>query len=405
LLLAGGIKSAHSMPDEIMDIITGRGDKNTLCDRARPRQALMEFAGEDPRMLSALRLASSCVRAVARDKGFLLEADTSTINSNNLHKDVRTLALAILMGVQGSNNQTMNWEFGNLLLHFGRGAVIVRPTPELVEAMVESEMNFQCEDYIPPFPYWMVDLPGAASQHFSQKFARVTIADLRMLAGYADKEPPAGCTVPKEEIRTISMNASAVTPFDWKSFGVPPDVAKGLFRHTTDPHSIELLHTALPIGYRRGPVEPMFDLLDAYSKNRPECGRPFTEDDRRDLTRIARLVIGLSNYLRHYQCDVSHPEKFRYTKGPRPGNTEPGVQVYDVGKEFTRNARRLASAVASGQKQENDEGRASPRPHWRKAHARRQPYGPGRQEIKLVWIHPAVIGLNKKEEDLEEEMA
>lgn len=36
--------------------------------------------------------------------------------------------------------------------------------------------------------------------------------------------------------------------------------------------------------------------------------------------------------------------------------------------------------------------RAAARAHWRRGHVRRQPYGPGRMERKILWIEPVFIG-------------
>ncbi|MEA5595759.1 hypothetical protein [Rivularia sp. UHCC 0363] len=45
--------------------------------------------------------------------------------------------------------------------------------------------------------------------------------------------------------------------------------------------------------------------------------------------------------------------------------------------------------VSSGDA-ENKQG-GSKRPHWRKGFIRNQPYGEGRQKIKLVWIEPVLV--------------
>lgn len=39
----------------------------------------------------------------------------------------------------------------------------------------------------------------------------------------------------------------------------------------------------------------------------------------------------------------------------------------------------------------------SVRPHWRKGHWRRQPFGPGRAEIRLLWIYPMLVRGDKGE--------
>jgi len=51
-------------------------------------------------------------------------------------------------------------------------------------------------------------------------------------------------------------------------------------------------------------------------------------------------------------------------------------------------ARQVQATVERG----GNGTHASPRLHWRRGHVRRQPYGTGRGQRKLIWIEPVLVG-------------
>jgi len=44
---------------------------------------------------------------------------------------------------------------------------------------------------------------------------------------------------------------------------------------------------------------------------------------------------------------------------------------------------------------------ASPRMHWRRGHFRHQPFGPGRQERKVIWLEPMLVSAGDDEAEKE----
>jgi hypothetical protein len=102
------------------------------------------------------------------------------------------------------------------------------------------------------------------------------------------------------------------------------------------------------------------------------------------LRKIAQFVLTVALVVEAKPTLIQPGRMIRKPKKDRASLWEPNV----LGAGF----RKTKEQNSVGDTPMDGPPRAAARAHWRRGHVRRQPYGPGRMERKILWIEPVFVG-------------
>jgi hypothetical protein len=125
--------------------------------------------------------------------------------------------------------------------------------------------------------------------------------------------------------------------------------------------------------------------------HRRQLGLDQTDDaDREFLSRLTAVALQSSLALSYLPELVDAPAEPAPQKGKiqeRPKPSKPAeLAPRWIGKTFVRPRVRGMARSGGG----NGSNKSA---HWRRGHWRQQPYGKGRQMVRLVWIQPIFVGV------------
>jgi hypothetical protein len=133
------------------------------------------------------------------------------------------------------------------------------------------------------------------------------------------------------------------------------------------------------------------------------------ERERRDhliVRSLARAALNLSLMLTHYGCKVGDPvDPKQYHKH----RSSPKFEHFAVSDFRTIDMLQFIVVRKTHSGTLHDEepipsGREMP-PHWRRGHWRNQPWGPGAQKRKLIFIQPMLVRSDRAVGDLADSQA
>lgn len=158
-----------------------------------------------------------------------------------------------------------------------------------------------------------------------------------------------------------------------------------------------LLPIALHLG---GTIEASIAGFVAHANvNLAQTGAPLPAMGGDLIRQIAQATAPLVSVLL-YLC--AGDAETRPTRDPKREHARPPLQRGRDGEPYTPPARRpevwetgfrLGAALRDAKDEAVRGLRPGPMPHIRRAHWRSQPHGPSRLDRKLIWIHPALVGV------------
>jgi hypothetical protein len=137
----------------------------------------------------------------------------------------------------------------------------------------------------------------------------------------------------------------------------------------------------------------------------------FGEDDGNDLAQsevIERVTLNFGLLMTYYGVrdrgpidPVSHDRHIRNARRLNQAKAERAGRLLDTEINLIEFEQNVVVYDRQEIARSDSEGEASPRrPHWRRGHFRRQPYGHGRSSRKLVFIKPILINAHRFQGDI-----
>ena len=234
------------------------------------------------------------------------------------------------------------------------GPKVLRPTAEQCEALEHVDVNLPFSEYEQPFPVFLAELPEAYRRTLSQRCAhpcpRLVMCFHDRPSGYiftsAEYGPERNCTFSIMRPHPRWASIEDALRFSFEPDGPDLRIGEVVYRVAIN---FGLLLTRYGVK-DCGPLDPQW----------------YAEQKRRAKARKGHKAQRAQDFL----DAAMHRIDFRQE-----------VVFYDSVKQH-----HTGPPDAEG---------VSKRPHWRRGHFRRQPYGVGRTERRLVFVRPCFINAER----------
>ena len=134
-------------------------------------------------------------------------------------------------------------------------------------------------------------------------------------------------------------------------------------------------------------VSSIQGVYDAYGRLTEQNVIPISDDDNTFLHQMRMLTFNL------LMCAEARPDLITYgTKAKTQYKSKAVLWHPNIIGAHWQERRETIESDPDRQKGTH----ASPRPHWKRGHYKRQPYGKGRLQIKTIWVEPYFVGLTKE---------
>jgi len=226
------------------------------------------------------------------------------------------------------------------------GPKLLCPTAEQCEALEYVDVNMSFDDYVQPFPTFLLGLPQEYRRKLAERFH-------------------------------VECPELVITHHDQRTKYI------------------------LSFRFEINPGESTFHIMSPRWKTVEEALR-FSEDEGNDLAQsevIQRVALNFGLLMTYYGVrnlgsadPQSHATHLRNAQRQNRGKAERARHLLDAEInliEFEQNVVVYDRQETNRHESEGDGN--SKRPHWRRGHFRRQPYGPARSARKLIFIKPILV--------------
>jgi hypothetical protein len=226
------------------------------------------------------------------------------------------------------------------------GPKLLRPTAEQCEALEHVDVNVSFDDYEQPFSTFLLELPGEFRRRLAERF---------------------GCDCPD----------FVVTHHDRLSKYIVSSCERA------GSGSLNIMSP-----------RPDRDTIEAALR--------FSVDQGKDLDQaelIQRIAVNFGLLMARYGVrdagpvdPAAHAKQLRNARRSNRVKAERARALLDAGINLIEFEQEVVLCDRSQAPRPDDEGDGGPRrPHWRRGHFRRQPFGQARSERKLVFIRPVLV--------------
>jgi hypothetical protein len=235
------------------------------------------------------------------------------------------------------------------------GPKLLRPTADQCEALEYVDVNVSFDDYVQPFPTFLLELPEAYRQTLTARF------------GFECPQ----LVVTHHDARTKYILS---------------------FRSTN------------------GAGHTTYQIMSPRWKTVEEALR-FREDEGKDLAQsevIQRVVLNFGLLMTHFGVRVrgpvdpaSHAKRTRNARRQNQRKADRARRLLDAEINLIEFEQDVVVYGRQDSARSDSEGDGSTRrPHWRRGHFRRQPCGRGRSSRKLIYVKPVYVNVHRFQGDL-----